>query len=176
MKRLYYLVDSQERVRLISRELFEGGLKESDFHVLCRDKQSFDGSSIHTTTRFHERDLIRYAERGALLAITASATLLTISNLTEIWSTTVLIAMFVIVVSVLPGMAIGGYLGYSSENYKIRRFHEKIEQGFYLVMIDVVTKYADLIRHIIHKECGLKEVAFDDTLVFPFDKAPPSAQ
>jgi hypothetical protein len=49
----------------------------------------------------------------------------------------------------LFGTWIGGFIGFTQENKHLRRFHEQIEQGRHLMMIDVKPDEERLVHRVI---------------------------
>ena len=44
----------------------------------------------------------------------------------------------------------GGMIGLSRENYKIERFHDDIEAGHYLIMVDVSRQQRPLVKELMN--------------------------
>lgn len=167
MKRLYYLTDSLESAELISRDLHEAGIKDDDFHILCCDEQTLQEHRLHSATIFQRTDIIRFVERGlivgGMMALCFTVPLYYMESFT--FNAWLGISAFCILVSLLSGV-IGGL---AQENYKIRRFHDSIEQGELLIMVDTAAEQEGFTRRIMatqHPEARLQGVT--STLANPF--------
>lgn len=66
------------------------------------------------------------------------------------------------------GAWVGGLVGVSSENYKIRRFHDDIEAGALLIMVDVSLDQRRAVRDVIDEFDQIREAGEDSTLITPF--------
>jgi len=139
MKRLYYLSNNIDVVEKLSDQLHERGITDWNFHVMGKDKANMVRHHLHTTTPLHELDIVRSGERGVLAGF-AIGLLLTcyVALFTSFGATMNLLAQIAsVVLFSLFGAWLGGLVGVSNENYKIRRFHKAIDAGHFLIMVDV---------------------------------------
>lgn len=167
MKRLYYLTDSLESADLISRDLHEAGIRDEDFHVLCCDENALRQHHLHPANILQRTDIIRYVERGlivgGMMSLCFMLPLAYIESFT--FNAWLGVSAFSILVSVCSGL-IGGL---SQENHKIQRFHDAIEQGRLLIMVDTPVEQEGFVRRTMssqHPEAALHGVS--STLVNPF--------
>ncbi|MFC4260206.1 hypothetical protein ACFOZ5_14380 [Marinobacter lacisalsi] len=137
MKRLFYLVDSIDSVDEISDDLHKHGVTDWRFHIVSKDEAGLFRHHLHTASILDRTDLPRFVERGVLIG--ALAGVLVVGTLSLIIGLSfpmgAWIALFAF--SVVAGGWLAGFGGIQSENYRIRRFHDDIEAGKYLVMVDV---------------------------------------
>lgn len=175
MKRLYYLTHQIDAVDNISSTLHDAGISDWNFHVLSKDKAGLVTHRIHSTTPLHERDIIRSGERGALIGITAG-----ISGALLIGATNAVPAemgnmalMGLVFVCTLFGAWAGGFFGIQTENYKVRQFHDELEDGQYLLMIDVDARHEQTIRKLMSLCHDATPMGDDTTLITPFGRQRP---
>ncbi len=135
MKRFYYLTSEIESVENISRDLHNEGITDWNFHVLSKDEAGLYQRRINSATPWQELDIVHTALRGTLIG-TALGLVggLAVMFFTNFGMTSVFL---LVVVGALFGTWAGGFVGISHENYKIARFHDDIEAGKYLVLVDV---------------------------------------
>ncbi|SFM37506.1 hypothetical protein [Marinobacter zhejiangensis] len=159
MKRLFYLVDHIDHVQDISDDLHTRGITDWRFHVVSKDEAGLYTHRLHRASVLDRTDLARYVERGMLiglvLGLSFTLPLALFANLG--WPTIAWAGLAVF--SVMAGGWLGGFGGISAENYRIRRFHDAIEAGKYLVMVDVPKKFAEEIEQEMlehHPEALLK--------------------
>ncbi|MBU2712638.1 hypothetical protein [Zooshikella harenae] len=138
MKRLYYLADEIDEVERISEDLHEEGITDWRFHVLSQDDAGLYNHQLHAATPLQRCDLIHRGEQGALIgfllgSIAGYATLQLNPTGTDVHWMTFLI---VIVLFTMFGTWVGGLAGLSHENYKISQFHDALDNGKYLIMVD----------------------------------------
>lgn len=167
MKRLYYLTDSLESADLISRDLHEAGIRDDDFHVLCCDEQALRQHHLHSANIFQRTDIIRFVERGlivgGMMSLCFALPMAYMESFT--FNAWLGISAFCILVSICCGM-IGGL---AQENYKVQPFHDAIEQGELLIMVDTPAEQEGFVRRTMssqHPEATLHGVS--STLVNPF--------
>lgn len=137
MKRLFYLVDAIDSVDEISADLHEHGITDWRFHIVSKDEAGLYRHRLHTASVLDRTDLPRFVERGVIIG--ALAGVLVVGTLSLVvglnFPMGAWIALFAF--SVVAGGWLAGFGGIQSENYRIRRFHDDIEAGKYLVMVDV---------------------------------------
>ena len=137
MKRLFYLVDSIDSVEEISDDLHDNGVTDWRFHIISKDEAGLFNHRLHSASILDRTDLPRFVERGVLIG--ALAGVLVVGILSLVVGLTMpmgaWIALFAF--SVVAGGWLAGFGGIQTENYRIRQFHDDIEAGKYLVMVDV---------------------------------------
>ncbi len=171
MRRLYYVADDLETTHAISDTLHEAGISDWNFHVLAKDEDGLYRHHIHSATPIHQLDIIHTGERwalvGAAVGLVTGLVLYTMSPAP--WLATPTLVVLTTLVGGLFGAWQGGMVGLSRENYKVAPFHQDIEAGRFLVMVDVSADNKPLVRQIMNME--FPQVTFggkDSTLINPF--------
>lgn len=167
MGRIYYLLNDINDVDSVSDKLHENGISNWQFHVLAKDEEGLYKHHLHSASFFQKRDIVHSGERGALFG---GAIGLYLALFTSPWTmATPALLISIIVVFTSVGVMIGGILGNKHENYKISRFHDDLESGKYLVMLDVKkNQYALAISLMKHEFPSLKIQGKDSTFSNPF--------
>lgn len=173
MKRLYFLTKSISEVDNVAEDLHRAGVSDGNFHVLSNNKAELSDHRIPMTSPLHERDIVRCMERGALVGITAGV-FCSIAGI--LFSDVIAVAGYraplaIVVVSGLFGAWAGGLCGMSLENHKIRRFHDAIAAGFYLIMVDAGSVDEQLLSTVMVWHPQVYKAGEDDTVITPFDHA-----
>jgi len=157
MKRLYYLAPSLNSVDKISKDLHEKGVTDWRFHIVSKDEAGLYSHHLHSASAIQRTDLIRYVERGVIVGgLLGLCFTIPLAYLEEFTLNAWLAVSFF---CLLFGAWTGGIGGITQENYKIRRFHDEIEKGFYLIMVDVRKEDEALIQRIMevwHPEASLQ--------------------
>jgi hypothetical protein len=161
MKRLYYLVPSIDGVQEISDDLHQQGVTDWRFHIVSKDEAGLYTHQLHSASILDRTDLVRFLERGVMVGalagicvIVALALFMGLELPLGAW-----LAMFLF--SLIAGAWIGGIGGISSENYRLRRFHDAIEAGSYLVMVDVPKTHVERTKESMkrnHPDAELQNV------------------
>jgi len=178
MKRLYYITGDIDAADSISRTLHEAGISDWNFHVLSKDKAGLNTHSIHSTTPFHERDIVRSGERGALIGAVlglSAALILTAINVIPTSGMGYVAMAALVFVCTMHGAWAGGMFGIQTENYKVKQFHEELEEGQYLLMIDVMPTDEQTILKLMSLCHEAIPMGNDSTVITPFGKPHPIA-
>jgi len=151
MKRIYYLTDTIDSTEQISKDLHSAGISDWNFHVLSKDEAGLYKRHIHSASYFQRLDIIRNAERGAMLGLLCGIYGMIYINTSQPFGPDPSFMAYVTVVGVLTlfGAWTGGLAGLGLENQKISRYHDDLEAGKYLVMIDVKAGEEDRIHDVM---------------------------
>ncbi|OUS26898.1 hypothetical protein A9Q99_16925 [Gammaproteobacteria bacterium 45_16_T64] len=169
MRRIYYLLDDIDEADLISDTLHDNGIADWQFHVLAKDEEGLYRHHLHRANILQKRDVVHSGERGALIGGGVGLYLSMFILPWSISSTTLLLSVLVALTTV--GIVIGGLLGNSHENYKISRFHDDLEEGKLLIMLDVKKdQHALVLSHMKHEFPDLESAGDDSVFSNPFKK------
>lgn len=157
MRRLFYVAESVDDAEAVSEAVHNQGLKSSRVHVLAKDEAGLYTHKIHSATLFQQLDIVhtgmRYAVLGLMVGLFLGLGILSLGSagLIEIQlGMTGVVALSAI--GLCFGAWEGGLVGLSRENYKIERYHDDIEAGRYLVMIDVRQRERSEVRELMNME------------------------
>lgn len=146
MTRLYFLANDLDSAERIVLGLQHEEIADWQCHVLSKDGKGLYRRHIHSANFIHELELIRYAERGAivgfLVALACSAYLIIAEPFGSATSGLVYAAIFGFIT--LFGAWIGGLTGIATENQHIAAHWGDIEAGRSLLLIDLPA--ADALR------------------------------
>lgn len=174
MNRLYFLTQDINRVEIISHDIHNAEITDWNFHVLSKNEKGLYSRHIHSANILQKTDIIRSLERGVLRGAVIGAGLALILSLIPIHGSTLSFSTLVILflASIILGGWQGNLSGYQNENHKIKPFHDKIEQGYFVIMIDVPTNQIAGIKELMQSKHP--EVHYCDqgtTITLPFDKS-----
>ncbi|MEH6651693.1 MAG: hypothetical protein V7707_16865 [Motiliproteus sp.] len=143
MTRHYFIADSLNTTEQVSELLHQQlQINDSHFHVLSRDNNGLKEHHLHPANLLQQRDLIHGATMGAITGLVIGLGLFCSAVLTmAFWtdtSETIKNAVFIgsIILPILLGAGVGALFGLTQENYKISRFHNALESGQHLLMVD----------------------------------------
>lgn len=174
MQRLYYLTHHIDHAEQACAQLSQLGVVESNLHVLSRDEEGLKKHHLNAATPIHELDILRYGERGFVIGAVLSAIVITLVNIYTGWfqmfGALGVLSMAFLIVGFMTW--IGGFVGVQSENYKIRRFHNEIVAGAYLLMVDVYPRQRTQVEASMRQQANVTKAGEDSTLVMPFDSEP----
>lgn len=151
MKRLYFLVPDVDTTRRIVNELREIGIKDVDISIVGKDHHALEVANLHEAGTFAHSDFSHAIARGVALG-----------------GTTGLLAGAVAVTFPPAGLVLGGgailgmgligagcgawassLIGISVPERGVERYHEAIDQGHLLMMVDVPRWQVESVSTII---------------------------
>ena len=157
MRRLFYVAEHVDDAEAVSEAVLKLGIKRSRVHVLAKDEAGLYTHKVHSATPLQQLDIVhtgmRYAVLGLVIGMLMGAALVLLGDLGLIDLQVGLIGVFALgFVGLCFGAWEGGMVGMSRENYKIERYHEDIEAGRYLLMIDVRQSERSEVRELMNME------------------------
>jgi hypothetical protein len=171
MRRLYYLTNDIDSCEQISKDLHDAGITDWNFHVLSRDEAGLYKRHIHSANYVHKLDIVRDAERGGLIGLVVAALatfyLSTANTFGAHTSGLMYVAIFGFIT--MFGAWAGGMVGLATENQKVAQYHEDIEAGKFLIMIDVKAGEEERLKKLMastHPEAAFKREG--STFINPF--------
>ncbi len=157
MRRLYYVADSIDDAEAVTLALQAEGVKQWHLHVLARDEAGLYTHKTHSANPIHQLDFIhtgmRFAFVGLIVGV-AIAGILYLCMLAGLITLDINLWVFAGLgfLGACFGAWEGGLVGLTRENYKIERFHDEIEAGKYLIMVDVNRNLRPLVKELMNFE------------------------
>jgi hypothetical protein len=171
MRCFYYLAPTLKSTQQISEDLHNVGVMDWFLHIIARDEAGLRREHLHSSNYLETTDILRDgligANIGFILAVIVSGSIL----LFEPFGPNVpkVVYFFAVAVFTLFGAWVGGLTGIDKENKKLRRFHDDLEAGKYLILIYARKEQEEKIRDMMrerHPEARL--AAIDRHFLNPF--------
>src|SRR5205085_1265856 len=139
MKCLYYLAPTLSSTHDIADDLHASGVKDYYLHVVCKDEAGLKSQHIHSSNYLETLDIVRDGFIGAALGFLAGLVGVALLIYFHPFSFPVPTFVYAILagVATLFGAWEGGLTGIDSENKKLKRFHDEIAAGQYLILVYV---------------------------------------
>jgi len=173
MKCLYFLAPTLTSTQQVSDDLHAVGIKDFYLHVICKDESGLKKQHIHSSNYLETLDVVRDGFIGAALGFVAGLIGIALLMYFRPFGANVEVPAFVYAILVgaatLFGAWQGGLTGIASENNKLRRFHDDIDAGKYLILVYVRRHMDGAVQQVMrerHPEAKL--VAVDSHFINPF--------
>ncbi len=173
MKCLYFLSSSLSCTQDVSDDLHASGISDFYLHVISRDESGLRKQHIHSSNYLETLDVVRDGFIGAAIGLLAGLIGIGLLMYFRPFGPDVQVPTFVYALLVgaatLFGAWEGGLTGIASENKKLKRFHDAIASGKYLILVYVRRNQEDSVRRMMkerHPDAEL--VAVDTHFVNPF--------
>jgi hypothetical protein len=172
LKCLYYLAPTLAATHGVSDHLHAVGVKDFYLHVVAKDEQGLRQQHIHSANYLETLDVIRDGYIGAAIGFLCGLAGIGLLAYFQPFGASVPTFVYVVLVAVatLFGAWVGGLTGVDHENKKLRKFHEEIEAGKYLMLVYVRRHQEATVRAMMqenHPEAALAGI--DTHFINPFN-------
>jgi len=171
MKCMYYLAPTLQDTQRISEDLHDAGVNDWFLHVVSKDEAGLKRKKLHSSNYLETLDLIRNgfigANIGFIVGVLGSGLLIYFQPFGP--NVPAFVYLCIIVLTTLFGAWEGGLFGVDSENQKLKRFHDEIEAGNYLLLIYAHKGQGEAIKAMMaERHAEARHVATDKHFVNPF--------
>ncbi len=139
MKQHHYLFNSLDELQSACYDLEQLGIQHGHLLVASSSPLSLEKRGLNSVALFGDSDIVHSGLRGLLfgvLASVASGTAVWFFFGTHQWG--VVIAGFVALIALGFCTWIGGLVGVSHDNWRLSPYHDQLEQGKSLLLVEVV--------------------------------------
>lgn len=173
MKREYFLAETLEAADQTVAVLHHQ-LHISDRHIrlISHSTNDLRQHNLHSASIIHKTNFVRGLERGCFYSLSFSLIGFCVIAFGAPWwtlnsSLTAVLFLSVLLIPLLAGGSIGAWVGFRNESYKISRFHQDLENGHHLILVD--SDRLEPIKRAL-KNCPVVDKGSDHTLIYPFDQ------
>ena len=156
MKQHHYLFDSLNDLQRACADLEDMGVAHRHLHVVSNDVLSLEKRHLNPVSPFQENDMIHTGLRGFVLgAIAAGSVGWAISEWLAGHELMAVIAGFCCLVILGFCTWVGGLIGASHDNWRLSPYHDQMEKGQSLLVVDVTpSQELEVVRLMaaIHRE------------------------
>lgn len=155
MSRLYFLTPDLDTTVNIAHELNDLKLKKDEVHVTGRDWKHLEEQGVHNATLRETSDVVNAAVRGLKYGIPLGLVLGIVAYVildNAIGGISfVLLILGMMVFGGLFGIWSSTMIGVSVHDVKVDKYEDDIENGAFLMMVDVPANREDEIYSAIHR-------------------------
>ncbi|GHE20163.1 DUF1269 domain-containing protein [Halomonas urumqiensis] len=155
MQRLYFLTPDLDTTVSIAHELNDLGLSKREVHVTGRDWQHLEERGVNNATLRQTSDVVHAAWRGVKFGVPLGLLLGVVvyyvlgEGLGSMGIAGVIIGMGVF--GGLFGVWTSTMVGVSVHDVKVDKYEDEIEEGAFLMMVDVANQREDEVYSVIHR-------------------------
>jgi hypothetical protein len=181
MKCFYYVAPTLKSTQEISDDLHRVGITDFYIHVIAKDESGLRQHHIHSSNYLETLDVIRIGFLGAFGGFVVGLIGVELMRYFKPFGPDVQVPEFVYLIVValatLFGAWEGGLIGVGAENSKLKRFHDDLEAGRYLILIYARKPKEDAVRAMMADRHGEAELAaVDRYFLNPFSRVARSAR
>lgn len=161
MRRLYFLIPTIDSAQKIVDELLLARIEERHIHIVAKDHHALEVAHLPEAGLLQESDFVPALERGLTMG-GATGLVAGIVAVTFPPAGLVLGGGAILATSLLGaglGAWVASMIGVSIPNTQLDRFHEAVEQGQLLMLIDVPKARVDEITDLVkshHPEASVE--------------------
>jgi hypothetical protein len=171
MKCLYYLAPSLPVTHDISDHLHGVGVRDFYLHVVAKDEHGLRQQHIHSANYLETLDVLRDGFIGAAIGLACGLAGIGLLIYFQPFGPIVPTFVYVILVAAatLFGSWVGGLTGIDSEHKKLRKFHDAIEAGKFLILVYVRRQQEVAVQTMMQEKHPESElVGVDRYFINPF--------
>jgi hypothetical protein len=166
MKCFYYLAPTIKSTHDISDDLHAVGIKDFYIHIISKDESGLKQHHLHSSNYLETMDVIRIGFLGAFGGFVVGLIGVELLRFFKPFGDDFVVPewVYLIVVSLatLFGAWEGGLIGIGVENNKLKRFHDDVEAGKYLILIYALKKREEAVRAMMAERHAEAELAAVD--------------
>lgn len=176
MKCIYYLSPTLASTEVICDDLHDAGVDDWFMHIISRDEDGLSRRRLHSSNYLETLDFVRDGLYGAGLGFVAGLGLAWLGSMLQPFGSSPpwIAYLAVVFLTTCFGAWVGGLIGLRSENRKIRRFHDDVEAGSYLILVYARRHQEQQVQDMmdrLHPEARL--VGVDPKFYNPFSEPVP---
>lgn len=171
MKCFYYVAPSLTSTRSISDDLRTAGVHDWFLHIISRDEAGLKREQLHSSNYLETLDLLRAGFIGANVGFIVGVIGAGLMMYFQPFGFEVpgIVYFIIIAFATLFGSWEGGLYGVATEHQKLKRFHDEIAAGRYLILIYARKNKEDAVITMMRtKHPEAQHVATDRHFVNPF--------
>lgn len=176
MHTLMYLMRRLDTAEAVVASLQDLNIGHDAYRVISKDEDGIRRHHLHDGTLIDRTDVVHSGERGALIGGAVGMIFAFLLVLAEPLGVPMGWGGFMVVMAMIGffGAWVGGMVGLSHENYKLKPFHDALEEGQYLMTIGVrdIVKAESLRQTMMLKHPDALFMADDETVTNPFVSKP----
>ncbi len=170
MIQLLYKLPDLKAAQKFNDVVESADIAHKHIHIAHKDHLSTQQKHLNDLSFLEEFDTVHSSERGFLIGIVLSAmTGFAVYEYLDGHPVASMITLFASLIVLGYSTWLGGLIGSSSDNYRLQPFHNHLEQGGALVIIDLDAEHEQILNKVLVKEMpSVVPAGRSSTVVNPF--------
>lgn len=160
MSRLLYQADHLNELENTYEDLRMTGVADDHLHVIAKKQGRILRRGLNAANYWYKTDILNGASKGAICGFLAAIMLATVFLATDLFGSGYqafgILATFVLLTAF--GTWFGAFVGLQSKNHALKQFYHLVEEGKYLLLIDLTLAEETKIKQVMasrHPELSL---------------------
>ncbi|GAA0214048.1 hypothetical protein GCM10009123_21570 [Kangiella japonica] len=169
MSRLLYQADHLKELEDTYDDLRMTGIADDHLHVIAKKQGRVLRRGLNAANHWYKTDILNGASKGAIFgfvtAIILSSILLATDSFNDGFQAFGVIATIVLLTAF--GTWFGAFIGLQSQNHALKQFYHLVDEGKYLLLIDLTLAEEDTIKLVMatrHPELSLLSTNAETTI------------
>ncbi|ACV27010.1 hypothetical protein [Kangiella koreensis] len=171
MSRLLYRCDNLAEIENTYKDLRDAGVEDAHLHVIAKQDGQLLRRGLNAANTWYKTDIlngwskgVRYGLAAGILASLIFAASEVFSGYYGFWG-----ILTTLVVFTAFGTWLGGFIGLQTKNHALKDFYHFVDEGEYLLLIDLSLAEAKHIKTVLQYHPNLKLVSDEVETTIPLD-------
>lgn len=151
MSRLLYQADHLAELENTYEDLRLSGVSDNHLHVIAKKQGRVLRRGLNAANNWYKTDILNGASKGAIIGFLVSIAMAIIFFVTNAFNGNygILGIFATLVVFTGFGTWLGGFIGLQSKNHALKEFYHLVDEGKYLLLIDLTLTEESKIKQIM---------------------------
>jgi len=171
MSRLLYRCDNLAEIENTYKDLRDAGVEDAHLHVIAKQDGQLLRRGLNAANTWYKTDILNGWSKGVRYGLAAGILASLIFSASEVFSgyygfwgifTT-------LIVFTAFGTWLGGFIGLQTKNHALKDFYHFVDEGEYLLLIDLSLAEGKHIKTVLQYHPNLKLVSDEVETTIPLD-------
>ncbi|WP_223669059.1 hypothetical protein [Kangiella shandongensis] len=151
MSRLLYQAEHLAELENTYEDLRISGVSDDHLHVIAKKQGRVLRRGLNAANNWYKTDILNGASKGAIIGFLVSIAMAIIFFATNAFNGNygILGIFATLVVFTGFGLWLGGFIGLQSKNHALKKFYHLVDEGKYLLLIDLTLAEESKIKQIM---------------------------
>lgn len=152
MSRLLYKADHLADVESTYEDLRVSGVSDDHLHVIAKKQGRVLRRGLNAANNWYKTDILNGASKGAIIGFLVAIAMSIIFYTTNVFNGSygLIGVLATLVLFTAFGTWFGGFIGLQSRNHTLKKFYHLVDEGKYLLLIDLTLAEESNIKQIMN--------------------------